>query len=48
MPHSGLTARRFVLEPLLEVWPQATLPDGTPLVGFLETVADQEVSRLEG
>ncbi len=32
VPHPAITTRRFVLEPLLEVWPDATDPrDGTPL-----------------
>ncbi len=42
LPHPGLTGRRFVLEPLLEIWPDAALPDGTPVVSFLGSVADQE------
>ena len=43
LPHPGLTRRRFALEPLLEVWPDAALPDGTPVVSFLGSVSDQEV-----
>ena len=46
VPHPHLTERRFVLEPLLEVDPHATLPDGTSLAGFLPAVADQVVRRL--
>jgi 2-amino-4-hydroxy-6-hydroxymethyldihydropteridine diphosphokinase len=46
VPHPRLTERRFALEPLLEVWPEATLPDGRPLASFLEAVADQEVVRV--
>lgn len=46
VPHPALTDRRFVLEPLLESWPDAGLPDGTPLVSFLGSVADQDVRRL--
>jgi len=46
VPHPELTNRRFVLEPLLEAWPEPTLPDGTPLAGFLESVQDQEVARV--
>ena len=28
LPHAQVTSRRFVLEPLLEVDPDVTLPDG--------------------
>jgi 2-amino-4-hydroxy-6-hydroxymethyldihydropteridine diphosphokinase len=45
VPHPRMTERRFVLEPLLEVWPDATLPDGTPLAMFLPLVEDQIVWR---
>ena len=31
LPHPALSARRFVLAPLLELDPELTLPDGTPL-----------------
>ena len=47
VPHPRMTERRFVLEPLLEVWPDAALPDGTPLSSLLPTVAGQGVRRLE-
>jgi 2-amino-4-hydroxy-6-hydroxymethyldihydropteridine diphosphokinase len=46
VPHPRLTERRFALEPLLEAWPEATLPDGRPLADFLEAVADQYVVRV--
>ena len=46
VPHSELTNRRFVLQPLLEAWPDATLPDKTPLANHLESVQDQEVDRV--
>lgn len=47
VPHPRMTERRFVLEPLVEVWPDATLPDGTALTTFLPGVSDQKVRRLE-
>lgn len=47
IPHPELTNRRFVLEPLLEIAPDAALPDGTPLAPSLAGVADQAVRRLD-
>jgi 2-amino-4-hydroxy-6-hydroxymethyldihydropteridine diphosphokinase len=47
LPHPDITARRFVLEPLLELDPQLALPDGTPLAGALDRVADQRVARVD-
>lgn len=44
VPHPGLTDRRFVLEPLLELEPALRLPDGTPLAPALGAVRDQEVA----
>jgi hypothetical protein len=41
-----MTRRRFVLEPLVEAWPDAALPDGTRLDGFLSSVADQKVEKV--
>lgn len=46
VPHPQLTARRFALEPLLEAWPGATLPDGTLLSPLLAPVQDQLVERI--
>jgi 2-amino-4-hydroxy-6-hydroxymethyldihydropteridine diphosphokinase len=43
LPHPEVTARRFVLEPLLELDPELALPDGTPLASHLGAVADQPV-----
>ncbi len=48
LPHPEVTARRFVLEPLLELDPRLALPDGTPLADRLAAVADQPVSRAGG
>ncbi len=46
LPHPEVTARRFVLEPLLELDPGLTLPDGTALDPLLAAVADQPVERV--
>lgn len=48
VPHPRLAARRFVLEPLVEAWPGACLPDGTPAASLLGAVADQEVEVVAG
>lgn len=45
LPHPEVGARRFVLEPLLELDPDLALPDGTSLTTFREAVADQPVHR---
>ena len=47
VPHPRMTERRFVIEPLLEVWPDATLPDGRRLASFRSAVAGQDVRKLE-
>jgi 7,8-dihydro-6-hydroxymethylpterin-pyrophosphokinase len=47
LPHRDLAARRFVLEPLLEIDPALELPDGTRLAPRLADVADQRVVRGE-
>jgi 2-amino-4-hydroxy-6-hydroxymethyldihydropteridine diphosphokinase len=47
LPHRDVTARRFVLEPLLELDPDLALPDGTRLADALEAVRDQRVERKE-
>ena len=46
LPHPEVAARRFVLEPLLELNPGLALPDGTKLAPLLATVADQSVRRI--
>ena len=46
VPHPELTARRFVLEPLLELDPSLKLPDGTALAPLLDSVRDQRVERV--
>jgi 2-amino-4-hydroxy-6-hydroxymethyldihydropteridine diphosphokinase len=46
LPHAELRSRRFVIEPLLELDPELTLPDGTRLGDLLPGVADQRVERV--
>jgi 2-amino-4-hydroxy-6-hydroxymethyldihydropteridine diphosphokinase len=46
LPHAEVTSRRFVLEPLLELDPELTLPSGEPLAPLLDAVCDQPVARV--
>jgi 2-amino-4-hydroxy-6-hydroxymethyldihydropteridine diphosphokinase len=46
LPHAEIRSRRFVLEPLLELDPDLTLPDGTVLAETLPPLLDQRVTRL--
>ena len=48
LPHPQLSARRFVLAPLLELEPDLTLPDGTSLAGALAAISDGQQVRLLG
>jgi len=43
LPHPEVLARRFVLEPLLELDPELTLPDGTRLADRLPALHGQRV-----
>lgn len=45
LPHPGVATRRFVIEPLLELDPALTLPDGSALSERLDSVSDQRVER---
>jgi 2-amino-4-hydroxy-6-hydroxymethyldihydropteridine diphosphokinase len=48
VPHPRLTQRRFVLEPLLEIAPDAVLPDGTVLRAVLDSIPEvPRVVRLD-
>jgi 2-amino-4-hydroxy-6-hydroxymethyldihydropteridine diphosphokinase len=44
LPHPRLVERRFALEPLLEIEPEATLPDGTSLSAVLEKLGDEQAA----
>lgn len=48
IPHRRLTERRFAMEPLIEVWPDAALPDGTRLLTKWAEVADQVSVKRHG
>ncbi len=45
LPHREVLTRRFVIEPLLELDPDLTLPDGTRVDSALGAVRDQRVAR---
>ncbi len=46
LPHPEVSSRRFVLEPLLELDPELSLPDGTRLAEARERLAGQRLERL--
>ncbi|HSQ37225.1 MAG TPA: 2-amino-4-hydroxy-6-hydroxymethyldihydropteridine diphosphokinase [Acidimicrobiia bacterium] len=48
VPHPRLDVRRFALEPLVEAWPEAALPDGTTAASLLAGVAGQEAQVVAG
>jgi 2-amino-4-hydroxy-6-hydroxymethyldihydropteridine diphosphokinase len=47
LPHPELHARRFVVEPLLELEPRLELPDGSALADLLPGLRGQRVERIE-
>lgn len=48
LPHREVTSRRFVLEPLLELEPGLTLPDGTKLADSLAALGPGQAVRRAG
>ncbi|HLI59107.1 MAG TPA: 2-amino-4-hydroxy-6-hydroxymethyldihydropteridine diphosphokinase [Solirubrobacteraceae bacterium] len=48
LPHREVTSRRFVLVPLLELAPDLTLPDGTPLARALDALGPGQAVRRAG
>jgi 2-amino-4-hydroxy-6-hydroxymethyldihydropteridine diphosphokinase len=48
LPHKEVAARRFVVEPLLELDPELELPDGRMLEQLLPAVLDQRVTPHAG
>jgi 2-amino-4-hydroxy-6-hydroxymethyldihydropteridine diphosphokinase len=45
VPHERLLERRFALEPLLDVLPEARLPDGRELAAMVRALPEQGISR---
>ena len=47
VPHPQMRHRRFVLEPLLEIWPAAPMPNGSPITAATESVWAQKIVRTD-
>ena len=47
VPHPRLAIRRFVLQPLVDTWPEASMPDGTSAADLLEGLAGQQVELVD-
>lgn len=46
VPHPHIAQRRFVLEPLAEIWPDAVIGDGVTARGSVEATLEQQVARV--
>jgi 2-amino-4-hydroxy-6-hydroxymethyldihydropteridine diphosphokinase len=46
IPHPRAHERAFVLAPLVDVWPDATIPGAGPARELLAKVQDQAIERL--
>jgi 2-amino-4-hydroxy-6-hydroxymethyldihydropteridine diphosphokinase len=48
LPHAEVTSRRFVMVPLLDVTPDAALPDGSPVADALDALGPGQAVRRAG
>jgi 2-amino-4-hydroxy-6-hydroxymethyldihydropteridine diphosphokinase len=46
VPHYGMTQREFVLLPLVEIAPELSLPDGTPVCILAKNINDNGILKL--